>query len=214
MVTHYGGPNGTTTGNIIDRTQRAVFTTENGVGVRRYGGPEGDPANFPSSLLDDNQSTADNTEQTATNVSRLDQNNQRGLRDLGTGIESSLSTVNHTVSNLGDLIGNEFGQLPSYLTAALSQNGSAISSGQGPEHLFGPNYDLQHGSYTMIQTARPVGSYHLADDNGSHDTQVSVAQPGSNITLNYYAAQGESASTAAQRARELYRELATQEARS
>jgi hypothetical protein len=191
MVTHYGGPNGTTTGNIIDRTQRAVFTTENGVGVRRYGGPEGDPANFPSSLLDDNQSTADNTEQTATNVSRLDQNNQRGLRDLGTGIESSLSTVNHTVSNLGDLIGNEFGQLPSYLTAALSQNGSAISSGQGP-----------------------VGSYHLADDNGSHDTQVSVAQPGSNITLNYYAAQGESASTAAQRARELYRELATQEARS
>lgn len=208
-VTHYGGANGPTTGNIIDRTARADVSTINGVRVTKYGGQASDPANFPSSLLDDNQSTADNTEQTATNVNRLDQNTKGYFRDLGSGIESSLGTINHTVSNLGDLLGNEFGQLPSYLIAALSANGSAISTGQGPEHTFGPNYDPQHGSYTMILDGGTLGHLRLPStaSDGSSNNHVTVQQPGNSYTLNYTAAPGDSLETTKQKARAAFDEL-------
>jgi hypothetical protein len=203
MVTHYGGQNGTTTGNIIDRTPRAEFTTENGVGVRRYGGPASDPANFPASLVDDTGQTADNTKSTADNINHLNQSTSGYFRDLGNTVENGAVTVSHSVSTLADLIGNEFGQLPSYLIAALSQNGSAITTGQGPEHLFGPNYDPQHGSYTMIQTARSIGHYHLPSyaDDGSSNVSATVQQPGTNYTLNYTAAPGDSIETTKQKAR-------------
>lgn len=60
----------------------------------------------------------------------------------------------------------------------------------------------------------PHYSLGSTSSDGSSDTQVSVAQPGSDITLNYYASPGESTETAKQRAREMFDELVRQASRA
>ncbi|RWG80950.1 MAG: hypothetical protein EOQ69_19400 [Mesorhizobium sp.] len=162
--------------------------------------------------------TADNTEETASNVSKLDDNTRGYFRDLGGGIGDGLTTINHTVSTLADLIGNEFGALPSYLIAALQANGGALNTGNisQPSSMFGDQWDPQHGSHVgdiintgFRHTGGNVGSYHLSSyaDDGSSNNQVTVQQPGNSYTLQYYAAPGDSLETTKQKARAAFDEL-------
>lgn len=198
-VTRYGGDP-----NQIDLPGVGAPTVQtnvngSGVGVTKYS----------SATASNTEDTAGYTHDTADNVSKLNQNTKGYFRDLGTNIDGGLTTISHTVSSLSDLIGNEFRDLPSYLTAALSANTS--SSGGGG--MFGPNWDPRYGSYTRVVNIGRPGSigydweYGGSKTSSQSGTQVSVAQPGSDITLNYYAAAGESEQTAKQRARDMYREL-------
>ncbi|MBZ9760323.1 hypothetical protein LB553_05465 [Mesorhizobium sp. CA8] len=65
------------------------------------------------------------------------------------------------------------------------------------------------GLAALEETETAMGAFLAA-----HKNQVSVAQPGSDITLNYYAAPGESTETAKQRAREMFNELVLQASRA
>ncbi|WP_292532613.1 hypothetical protein, partial [Mesorhizobium sp.] len=222
-VIRYGAP----ANSVIPGSTYQTDVNSSGVSVRKFGvtGPVTQGSSFQSDANDSGvdvtrytSDTADNTEETAHNVERLDQNTHGYFRDLGNTVTSGATTISHSVSTLADLIGNEFGQLPSYLIAALQTQGGALNTGSisQPSHMFGENWDPQHGSYTGTILHDQLGHYSLAStaSDGSSNNQVSVAQPGSDITLNYYAAPGESTETAKQRAREMYNELTLQAARS
>jgi hypothetical protein len=201
-VTRYGGnPNQIT----LPDQSRTVQTNANGSGVN--------VVRYNADTADNTKDTASYTRDTADNVDQLDQNTRGYFRSLSSDIGGYSAKQIGAIEGLGTAVSSQVDAL-SAITQQMVNAGLNTGNISQPSGMFGNHWDPQHGSYTMIQTARPIPSYHLADDNGSHDTQVSVAQPGSNVTLNYYAAQGESASTAAQRARELYRELVTQESRA
>jgi hypothetical protein len=221
-VTRYGAPASSVTPGSTYQTD----VNSSGVSVRKYGGTSYNVNGSVSSQSDVNGSgvgvtkynadtadntkdTADYTRDTADNINDLNRDTGGYFRNLGNAVDNSAATISHSVSTLADLIGNEFGQLPSYLIAALSQNGSAITTGQGPEHLFGPNYDSQHGSYTMILDGGKLGALSPAatSSDGSSNVHASVSQPGSNYTLNYTAAPGDSVETTKQKARAAFNEM-------
>ncbi|TIO39504.1 MAG: hypothetical protein E5X96_00200 [Mesorhizobium sp.] len=79
-----------------------------------------------------------------------------------------------------------------------------------PSNMFGPNWDPQHGSHVgdIINLGRaPHWVQGPTSDDGSYNTQATVSQPGSSVTLNYYAAPGDSLETTKQKARAAYDEL-------
>lgn len=206
-VTRYGGnPNQI---ELPDQS-RTVQTNVNGSGVN--------VTKYNADTADNTRETAGYARDTADNIDTLDQNTHGYFRDLGDTVTSGAATISHSVSTLADLIGNEFGQLPSYLIAALQTQGGALNTGSisQPSHMFGENWDPQHGSYTGTILHDQLGHYSLAStaSDGSSNNQVSVAQPGSDITLNYYAAPGESTETAKQRARDMWNELNLQASRA
>ncbi|RWG83235.1 hypothetical protein [Mesorhizobium sp.] len=177
-----------------------------------------DVTKYGSDTADNTKDTASFTRDTAENVDTLDRNTHGYFRDLGDTVSSGATTISHSVSTLADLIGNEFGQLPSFLIAALQTQGGGLNTGNisKPSSMFGDQWDPEHGSHVgniihsgIRHQGGNVGHYTLSSyaSDGTSNNQVSVAQPGSDITLNYYAAPGESAETAKQRARDMFREL-------
>ncbi|TIO62939.1 hypothetical protein [Mesorhizobium sp.] len=225
-VTRYGGnPN-----KIELPDQRYNYQSNvngSGVNVTKYGARE--PVTIPAGMAEDDmpdshyvdyqRDTVDNTKDTAgytkdtaNKVSRLDDNTRGYFRDLGSGIGDGLGAINHSVSTLADLIGNEFGALPSYLIAALQAQGGALNTGSisQPSTMFGDQWDPQHGSHVgdVINLGK-LGSYHLPStaSDGSSNNQVTVQQPGNSYTLQYYAAPGDSIETTKQKARAAFDEM-------
>ncbi|RUW47293.1 hypothetical protein EOA32_29250 [Mesorhizobium sp. M1A.F.Ca.ET.072.01.1.1] len=183
---------------------RNVQTNVNGSGVS--------VTKYNSDTADNTKDTASYTRDTADNIDTLDRNTNGYFRDLGSTVTSGAAAISHSVSSLADLIGNEFGQLPSYLIAALQSQGGALNTGSisQPSNMFGPNWDPQHGSYVgEVINLGKLGSYHMPStaSDGSSNNQVSVAQPGSNYTLQYYAAPGDSLETTKQKARAAFEEM-------
>ncbi|RWK12538.1 hypothetical protein [Mesorhizobium sp.] len=230
-VTRYGAPaNSVTPGSTYQ-----ADVNGSGVAVRKYGGISLSPTGSRTEQLDVNGSgvdvvkynsdTADNTKDTASytrdtadNIDTLDRNTHGYFRDLGDTVSDGAATISHSVSTLADLIGNEFGALPSYLIAALQANGGALNTGNisQPSTMFGDQWDPQHGSHVgdvintgFRHTGGNVGSYHLSSyaDDGSSNNQVTVQQPGNSYTLQYYAAPGDSLETTKQKARAAFDEL-------
>ncbi|RWG20125.1 MAG: hypothetical protein EOQ55_12575 [Mesorhizobium sp.] len=222
-VIRYGAP----ANSVIPGSTYQNDVNGTGVAVRSFGvtAPASGAGSFQSDANGSGvdvtrytSDTADNTEETAHNVERLDQNTHGYFRDLGDTVTSGAATISHSVSTLADLIGNEFGQLPSYLIAALQTQGGGLNTGNisKPSTMFGDQWSPEYGSHVGDVLVGTRGHYQLSptSSDGSYDTQVSVAQPGSDITLNYYAAPGESTETAKQRARDMYNELTLQAARA
>ncbi|TIR76805.1 MAG: hypothetical protein E5X09_10705 [Mesorhizobium sp.] len=103
------------------------------------------------------------------------------------------------------------------ITAQMVQAGLNTGSISQPSNMFGDQWDPQHGSHVgpILNLGRaPHWVQGTTSDDGSYNNQVSVAQPGSDITLNYYAAPGESVETAKQRARDMWNELVLQASRA
>ncbi|TIR00829.1 hypothetical protein [Mesorhizobium sp.] len=200
-VTRYGGdPNKI---ELPDQS-RTVQTNVNGSGVN--------VTKYSSDTADNTKETAGYTRDTADNINDLNRDTGGYFRNLGNAVDNGAATVSHTVNTLADLIGNEFGQLPSYLIAALQQQGGALNTGSisQPSNMFGDQWDPQHGSHVgpILNLGRAAHwvqpSY---SDDGSRDTQVTVQQPGNSYTLNYYGAPGDSVETTKQKARAAFDEM-------
>ncbi|MER8644674.1 hypothetical protein [Mesorhizobium sp. M1252] len=206
-VHRYGGDP-----NQIDLPSRSSTYNSNangsGVGVRSFGG---DP---------NLKATADYTEDTADNVDRLDTNTKgyisRLSDDIGRYSAQQTQQQNIVINKLSDVTAQTFGMLSSSILAALVHNNDSGATGTG-NTMFGDAFDPSVGSYISSWGIghTQLGSYKLAStaDDGSSNTSVNVQQPGTNITLNYTAAAGESEGTARQRARQMFDELTLQASR-
>ncbi|TIN82651.1 hypothetical protein [Mesorhizobium sp.] len=224
-VTRYGAP----ANSVIPGSTYQTDVNNSGVAVRKYGGTslsstggrteQSDVNGSGVDVTKYNSDTADNTKETAgyardtaDNISDLHRDTGGYFRDLGSTVDSGAATISHSVSSLADLIGNEFGQLPSYLIAALQAQGGALNTGSisQPSTMFGPNWDPQHGSHVgdVINLGRAAHwvqpSY---SDDGSYNTTATVSQPGNSYTLNYTAAPGDSVETTKQKARAAFQEM-------
>lgn len=197
---HGGDPN-----KIELPTRNSTYNSnanDSGVGRLAFGG---DP---------NLKATADYTEDTADNVDRLDTNTKgyisRLSDDIGRYSAQQTQQQNIVINKLSDVTAQTFGLLSQSILAALVHNNDSGATGTG-KTMFGDAWDPSVGSFISswgIRTEQ-LGGYKLAStaDDGSSNTSVQVAQPGSDITLNYYAAQGESQATAEQRARQMWDEL-------
>ncbi|RWN33427.1 hypothetical protein [Mesorhizobium sp.] len=177
----------------------------------------GSGVNVIKPVLDD---TAGYTQDTADNVSSLDRNTKSYLSSLSSDIGGYSEQTNLTINRLSDVTAQAFGMLSQSMIAALVLNNDSSAPGSGGGGgMFGDAINPETGSsYISSWGIRKIkkASYQLSptSDDGSFDTSVNVQQPGTNITLNYQAAPGESERTARQRAREMYDELLLQSARS
>ncbi|RWF32415.1 hypothetical protein [Mesorhizobium sp.] len=203
-VTRYGGdPNKI---ELPDRSSSYQSNVnESGVGVRSYGA---DPYS---------KDTAEYTEDTADNVTSLDRNTKGYFRSLSSDMSGYTAQTNLVINKLSDVTAQAFAALPSSILAAVVQNNDSGATGTG-KTMFGDSYDSQYGSYISSwgvgKVKRPGLTFPTTSSDGKYDTSVNVQQPGSDITLNYYAAAGESAETAKQRARDMYNELVLQASRA
>ncbi|RWN58762.1 hypothetical protein [Mesorhizobium sp.] len=191
------------------RFSRQQDVNGSGVSVTKFGGDYDRSAG----------ETADNTEETSDNVSTLDRNTKSYLSSLSSDIGGYTAQTNVTINRLSDVTAATGKYLSQALIAALvlKNDGSAPGSGGGGG-MFGDAISPNGSSYISSWGRRILkkASYQLSptSDDGSFDTSVNVQQPGTNITLNYQAAPGESERTARQRAREMYDELLMQSARA
>lgn len=204
-VTRYGGdPNKIT---LPDQRYSYQSNANNsGVNVTRFGG-----IGATDQSIDD---TADNTEETASNVDRLDRNTKAYFRslseDIGQYSEQQTQQQNIVINKLSDVTAQTFGMLSQSILAALVHNNDSGATGTG-KTMFGDAWDPSVGSYISSwgigRIQRP--SYKLAptSSDGTSDTSVNVQQPGTNITLNYNAAPGESQQTAKQNALAMFYKL-------
>jgi hypothetical protein len=239
-VTRYGGdPNKIT----LPDQSRTVQTNANGTGVNvtRYNpspsgqyNSEGKPIVYiPPGMAEDDMpdnryvdyvgDTADNTKSTADNINRLDQNSQRSFRGLTDAMGRYSSNEVNAIDGLDSSVSQQVDAL-SAITAQMVAEGLNSGNISKPSTMFGDQWDPQHGSHVGDVVTfgshggklGKLGSYSLSSyaDDGTSNTHVSVAQPGSDITLNYYAAPGESAETAKQRARDMFNELTLQASRA
>lgn len=196
-VHRYGGdPNAITLPTQSSTYQSNVNSS--GVGVRSFGGSD------PNSK--DIQDTSKYTQQTSDNVSMLDRNTKSYFNSLSSDIGGYSQQQNIVINRLSDVTAETFGRLSQEILSALvvktdTEDGSIAGNGfLTHDQVFIPG---------MGHTARSIGKYRLAatTSDGTSDTSVQVAQPGSNITLNYVASPDESEATAKQRARDMYNEL-------
>lgn len=221
-VLRYGAP----VGSVVPGSTIQTNANNSGVAVRRFGGASITPAgdNFQA---DANESgvdvtrytseTADNTDQTATNVDTLDHNTKTYLRSLSSDIGGYSAQQNVTINKLSDVTASSFGKLSSSILALLIHSNDSGATGSG-KTMFGDAFDSQYGSYISSwgvgKVSRPTFKFPTTSSDGTYDTSVNVQQPGTNITLNYTAAKGESEGTARQNARAMYDELLREAARA
>ncbi|OBQ94154.1 hypothetical protein [Mesorhizobium sp. AA23] len=205
-VTRYGGnPNQI---ELPDQS-RNVQTNVNGSGVN--------VTKYSSDTADNTKDTAGYTQETADNVTSLDQNTNSNFRRLTDAMGRYSSNEVTAISGLGASFAAAQYDALDAITAQMVQAGLNTGSISQPSNMFGDQWDSQHGSHVgPILNGGIAPHYSLGSmtSGGSSDTQVSVAQPGSDITLNYYAAPGESTETAKQRAREMFNELTLQASRA
>ncbi|MBZ9909008.1 hypothetical protein LB557_23650 [Mesorhizobium sp. BR115XR7A] len=160
-----------------------------------------------------NSETADNTGETADNVSTLDKNTKSYLRGLSNDIGGYSSQTNVTISKLSDVVRGNIGGLSSSILSLLTAGGGPGKAGGigGGAYAFGDSFDPNVGSYISSwgigSVKRPSVNFPTTSSDGTYNQDVSVAQPGSPITLNYHAAAGESTQTAKQNARAMFDEL-------
>ncbi|TPK71586.1 hypothetical protein FJ527_26455 [Mesorhizobium sp. B2-4-18] len=157
--------------------------------------------------------TVDNTGKTADNVSTLDGNTKKYLQGLSNDIGGYSGQTNITISKLSDVVRNNIGGLSSSILSLLTAGGGpGKAGGIGPgAYAFGDAFDSSVGSYISSwgigSVQRPGVNFPTTSSDGTYNQDVSVAQPGSPITLNYHAAAGESTQTAKQNARAMFDEL-------
>lgn len=203
-VIRYGGdPNKIT----LPDQSRITQTNVNGSGVN--------VTKYNSDTADNTKDTAGYTKDTADNIDKLDQNTSGHFRSLTDAMGRYSSNEINAIDGLGSSVSQQVDAL-SAITAQMVSEGLNTGNISAPSNMFGPNWDPQHGSYVGPILHDQLGHYTLPStaSDGSSNNQVSVAQPGSDITLNYYAAPGESTATAKQRARDMYDELRLQAARA
>ncbi|RWN51382.1 MAG: hypothetical protein EOS04_24220 [Mesorhizobium sp.] len=192
------------------RFNRQQDVNGSGVSVTKFGGDYDRSAG----------ETADNTEETSDNVSTLDRNTKSYLSSLSSDIGGYTAQTNVVINRLSDVTAATAKYLSQSMIAALAlKNDSSAPGSGGGGGMFGDAINPETGSsYISSWGIRKIKkpSYQLSptSDDGRFDTSVQVAQPGTNITLNYQASPGESERTARQRAREMYDELLMQSARS
>ncbi|MBZ9759498.1 hypothetical protein LB553_01175 [Mesorhizobium sp. CA8] len=234
-VTRYGAPASSITPGSTYQTD----VNGSGVSVRKYGGtslsPTGDRTEqtdvngsgvnvtkYSSATADNTKDTAGYTHDTADNIDKLDQNTRGYFRDLSNDIGGYTSRQIDAIGGLGNSISSQLDTLDA-ITAQMVAEGLNSGNISQPSSMFGDQWDPQHGSHVggiintgLRHSGGNVGHFRLPSyaDDGSSNNQVSVAQPGSDITLNYYAAPGESTETAKQRAREMFNELVLQASRA
>ncbi|RWO20655.1 hypothetical protein [Mesorhizobium sp.] len=212
------------------RFNRQQDVNGSGVTVTKFGGTSGKPiAYIPPGMaeddMDDNRGVeyqrkaADNTEETSDNVSTLDRNTKSYLSSLSSDIGGYSAQTNVVINRLSDVTAATAKYLSQSMIAALALKNDSSSPGSGGGGgMFGDAISPNGSSYISSWGRRIIkkASYQLSptSDDGSFDTSVNVQQPGTNITLNYQAAPGESERTARQRAREMYDELLMQSARA
>ncbi|TIQ83068.1 MAG: hypothetical protein E5X38_30565, partial [Mesorhizobium sp.] len=167
-VTRYGGnPNQIT---LPGNGAPTVQTNVNGSGVN--------VTKYSSDTAENTKDTAGYAHDTSDNIQRLDQNTHGYFRNLGNAVDNGAATVSHTVNTLADLIGDEFRDLPSYLIAALQQQGGALNTGSisQPSSMFGDQWDPQHGSHVgpILNLGRAAHWVQgTTSDDGSYNNQVS-----------------------------------------
>lgn len=204
-VTRYGGnPNQIT---LPGNTAPTVQTNVNGSGVN--------VTKYSSDTADNTKDTAGYTKDTADRVDQLDQNTGGYFRSLSQDMANYSTNQVSAIEGLGSSISAQVDAWDASIAQAVSEglNTGNISK---PSNMFGDQWSPEYGSHVGDVLVGTLGHYQLSptSSDGSYDTQVSVAQPGSDITLNYYAAPGESTETAKQRARDMYNELTLQAARA
>jgi hypothetical protein len=197
-VTRYGGnPNQIT----LPDQSRTVQTNANnsGVTVTRYN------ADTASNTKD----TVANTQETADNISQLNENTGGYFRGLSRDMAGYSANQVNAIGNLGNEVSSQVDAL-SAITQQMVAEGLNTGNISKPSSLFGSNYDPQHGSYVgqvyntgLRHSGGTVGTFHLPSyaDDGSSNVSATVSQPGSNYTLNYTAAPGDSVETTKQKAR-------------
>ncbi|TIU88392.1 MAG: hypothetical protein E5W06_02155 [Mesorhizobium sp.] len=205
-VTRYGGdPNKI---ELPDQS-RTVQTNVNGSGVN--------VTKYSSDTADNTKETAGYTRDTADNIDRLDQNTGGYIRSLSRDMAGYSANQVNAIGSLADSFAAAQYDALDAITAQMVQAGLNTGSISQPSNMFGDQWDPQHGSHVgpILNLGRaPHWVQGTTSDDGSYNNQVSVAQPGSDITLNYYAAPGESVETAKQRARDMWNELVLQASRA
>lgn len=180
---------------------------------------EADMPNMSGPGLVDYRATANNTEATADNVSKLDSNTKRyidGLsRDIGGYSRQEQAQQTITISKLSEVA--SWMKMDSYSLAALVHNNDSGATGTG-KTMFGDSFDSQYGSYISSwgvgKTTRPSVKFPTTSSDGNYNTSVNVQQPGNPITFNYTAAPGVSNETAKQQALDMYYTMTTAAARA
>lgn len=204
-VTRYGGnPNQIT---LPGAGAPAVQTNVNGSGV--------DVTKYSSATADNTKDTAGYTKDTVDRVDQLDQNTGGYFRSLSQDMAGYSTNQVSAIEGLGSSISAQVDAWDASIAQLVAEglNSGNISK---PSNLFGDQWDPEYGSHIGDVLVGTRGHYQLSptSSDGSYDTQVSVAQPGNSITLNYYAAAGESTETAKQRARDMWDELNLQASRA
>ncbi|TIS87932.1 MAG: hypothetical protein E5W99_10850 [Mesorhizobium sp.] len=206
-VTRYGGdPNQIT---LPGNGAPTIQTNVNGSGVN--------VTKYSSDTADNTKETAGYTRDTADNIDRLDQNTGGYIRSLSRDMAGYSANQVNAIGSLADSFAAAQYDALDAITAQMVQAGLNTGSISQPSNMFGDQWDPQHGSHVgpILNLGRaPHWVQGTTSDDGSYNNQVSVAQPGSDITLNYYAAPGESVETAKQRARDMWNELMLQASRA
>jgi len=216
-VTRYGAPASSVTPGSTYQTD----VNSSGVSVRKYGGTSYNVNGSVSSQSDVNGSgvgvtkynadTADNTKDTAgytkdtaDSVDKLDQNTGGYFRSLSRDMAGYSANQISALGDLGDTFASAQVDALSAITAQMVQAGLNTGSISQPSSMFGDQWDPQHGSHVgPILSGGTLGHLSLAStsSDGSSGVHASVSQPGSNYTLNYTAAPGDSVETTKQKAR-------------
>lgn len=203
-VIRYGGnPNQIT----LPDQSRVIQSNVNGSGVS--------VTKYNADTADDTKDTAGYTQDTADNVTKLDQNIGGHFRSLTDAMGRYSSNEVNAIDGFGSSVSSQVDAL-SAITAQMVAQGLNTGNISQPSSMFGSNWDPQHGSYvgSVINTGERhsggnVGHFRLPSyaDDGSSNVSATVSQPGSNYTLQYYAAPGDSVETTKQKARAAFEEM-------
>lgn len=185
----------------VDSTGKVVKKDVNGTGVG------------VTSFGDDLSDTSKNTRATSDNIGRLDTHTKRYFDGLSSDLGGYLDGLDSSINDGTRVINTSFKDLQDTLFELFKQGVTNPKINYGSGGAFGPNWDDQFGSYTDVFNYGSLPKIGPMNEGNSID-QISIARPGTSITLNYNAALGESDRTARQRAREMWDELNLQAARA
>lgn len=166
-----------------------------------------------TSFGDDLSDTSKNTRATSDNIGRLDTHTKRYFDGLSSDLGGYFDGLGSSINDGTTVINTSFKDLQDTLFELFKQGVTNPKINYGSGGAFGPNWDDQFGSYTDVFNYGSLPKIGPMNEGNSID-QISIARPGTSITLNYNAALGESDRTARQRAREMWDELNLQAARA
>jgi len=164
-----------------------------------------------TSFGDDLSDTSKNTKATSDNIDRLDTHTKRYFDGLSSDLGGYLDGLDSSINDGTRVINTSIDDLQDTLFELFKQG---ITDPKINGSVFGDAYDPQFGSYDSSFGIFNYGKTPMIEGYATETDQFSISRPGTNITLNYNAAPGESERTARQRAREMWDELNLQASRA